>query len=211
MVATGCVPALDTTEAPCPCASGYHCCPLEARCLPSGETCPLSRNCPLPPTATGVFELGSTDIHTAAPNFVPLDGAGTLLLEHGPQGGGGYHLWMQLQILGINPAPGITLHRALFDPVNPSRALSSALRFQVDQPSLYCDNDQRFLLLDPPRLYVCPPLKPGQAMFDRDLALRVEVTDRDGRMVSVEHTVHPLCPATDTNCRTSSMFGCAAP
>jgi hypothetical protein len=116
--ASACVPALPVENLACPCTSGHHCCPLENRCLPTGETCPLSRNCPLPPTAASVLTVGATDIGDPTPNFIPLDARGTLDLAHGPQGGGGYHVWTQLELLGIDPSPGLTITRSLFDPAD---------------------------------------------------------------------------------------------
>ncbi len=204
-LAAGCVDPLPLDGAPCPCGAGWHCCAVENQCFPDGSVCPLSGNCPLPPAASSLLVLGATDVQSSAPNFLPLPAGGRLALHHGPQGG--YHLFIQVRLLGLDPA-GLTLARALYDPADPSRAPGHALRAQSGSPPLVCEHDSAFILVDEQLTYVCPT-QTGARMSERDLILRLDASDRDGRSLSGEWTIHPECPPGDPVCLDDAVVGCA--
>ena len=155
-----------------------------------------------------MFEVGAGSDASGAPGFAPLDEHGHLTLHRGPQGG--YHVYAQVRMAGLDPVR-LSLTRTLFDPTDTVRDRATALRFQPQQPQLYCDNDADWLLGEEQLTYVCPSMVRGQAMAGRDLLLRVEATDAEGRTRTIEHLIHPDCPPGDDVCAGDTTVGCAAP
>ena len=205
--AAACVSPLSLDDAPCPCAAGYRCCAIENRCVADREVCPISLNCPVPPAAKPLFEIGAGNDTTPAPAFIALDAAGHLPLHYGGQGG--YHIYMQVHLLGLDPV-GLTLDRQVFDPADTQR--QNPLRRVISGVSVYCEHDQSWILSgEDERLILCPSQKPGQAMAGRDLLLHVEATDGAGRKLTAERAIHPDCPVDDPRCATTATPGCAAP
>lgn len=115
-----------------------------------------------------------------------------------------------MRTLGLDPA-GVSVARYLYDPADKVRSRETALRYQSSLLSLVCENDQDWILLDEELTYLCPSQVPGQAMAGRDLIVRMELTDREGRKLVDERTIHPDCPAGDTVCESDTQVGCAAP
>jgi hypothetical protein len=193
-----CVSNVSLEGAKCPCADGFKCC-VDV-CVPVDEACPVGRECLRPPVTEPVLEIGEGSGTDTV--FEPLSPEGRLVLHSGLQGG--YHIYVQLRALGIEPDM-ITLTRTLRDPES-----GDLLRLQSEILSMVCPVDETgWILSQGQLLFVCPSLVSGQQMNDRDLRLDVEAVDADGNRLEASAIVHPVCPAGDLVCPEEAP-GCAA-
>ncbi len=194
-----CVPPVDIPpRPPCPCAAGYQCCYGDF-CVADGDECPAGA-CPLPPVdepALAIGEGSEDDVR-----FRPLPDGGRLVLHSGIQGG--YHVYVQLRALGIEPER-MTLVRRLRDPDT-----GAELRLQQESVNLACPEDEEaWILAQGQLLFVCPSLTAGADMQGRDLLLEVELRDAADRTLQAQAVIHPVCPEGDEVCAEDTDVGCA--